>query len=325
VSSIRGTYSTAFRAPSVGELYSGNSDDFQSVTDPCDTSQGTRSPEEDANCRADGIADDFEDIRTQLRAIVGGNENLEPETANTFTVGAVFEPKMLPGLAFTVDYWNISLDNAIQAKSGAVILSDCYAQADRVTESCDQIIRNSDGLIIRIDDTLQNIGGLDTAGVDFGVRYSHTTPYGMFRHGLRGNWLQNYSEIQPDDRVVDGKGVYDLGVFPAFKFNFSSQWTLNEFGGGINVRYIDSFIECEDNDCSVDGAIQRDVSANVTADIFAAYTLKSSIGTSRLSIGINNALNQDPAVIFNGSTATSDPESYDFLGRYFYARFSQTY
>jgi iron complex outermembrane receptor protein len=51
---VRGTYSTAFRAPSIGELFSGQADAFPGVEDPCDTSDG---PITDPNARANCISD----------------------------------------------------------------------------------------------------------------------------------------------------------------------------------------------------------------------------------------------------------------------------
>lgn len=332
--SIRGTYSTAFRAPSIGALFSGQSDAFPNVTDPCDTSMGPRSPAEQANCAADGLPDDYVDDRTQIRAREGGNPNLEPETAKILTAGAVYEPHMVPGLAFTIDYFNVEVDNAIAAKGASLLLSNCY-EADTAVDrqDCDTIIRDpSTGFITNIIDTATNIGGNETSGVDFSVRYQHNTTVGLFRHNLEGTWLQKYDAILPT-RTVVGRGVYDLGVFPEWKFNFATQWAKDNLSAGLNARYIHSFRECEDDDCRVGEdftdenpePLSREVDFNVTGDVFLSYSTKTDMGMTRVTVGMNNVLNQDPAVIFNGFLATSDASTYDFLGRYVYARLVQSF
>jgi iron complex outermembrane recepter protein len=336
--SVRGTYSTAFKAPSIGQLFSGQSDSFPAVTDPCDTSMGDPSPIQQANCAAQGVPDDYQDDRVQIRSRVGGNPDLEPETAKIFTAGAVYEPHFLPGFAATVDYFNINITNSIQRATASVILSSCYSQENPPENCSDLVVRDPDtGFIIYIVDLQTNIGGAATAGVDFNFRYEHMTNVGRFRHNLEGTWLQKYNETQADGRVVEGKGVYDLGVFPNWKFNFSTIWGLDRYGAGLNLRFINGFQECEDNDCNseprtyidendVEQTVQpRDVESYATADLFTSYTLRSGAGTSKFTLGINNLFNTPPAIIYNGFLATSDASTYDFLGRYFYARFVQTF
>jgi outer membrane receptor protein involved in Fe transport len=331
---VRGTYSTAFRAPSIGDLFAGNADNFPLVDDPCDTSGGPRTGTADANCSADGIADDFEDIRSQQRSIVGGNPEVEEETAVIYTAGLVYEPKFLEGLGLTVDYFWMEIDNAIQSTGAGIILDNCYNQSDRT--DCDKIERDpGTGLIVVITDTQTNTGSTKTAGVDFQVRYDWARPgMGRLRHNFEGTWLQKYNDRQPDGRLIKGKGIYDIGVFPEWKANFSTLWGLQNYGAGVNVRYIGSFKECQDDSCDTylkegspdfDPSLSRDVDANFTADVFASYEVKSPLGMSRLTLGVNNVLDQDPSVVFNGFLGTSDASTYDFLGRYYYLRYMQSY
>ncbi|ACY15811.1 TonB-dependent receptor plug domain-containing protein [Haliangium ochraceum] len=335
---VRGTYSTAFRAPAISDLYSGVVDGFPPVTDPCDVSQGSRSDNVQANCSADGVPDNYVDSRTQIRTLGGGNEDLQPETAKVFTVGAVYEPKFVEGLALTLDYFDIAVDNAISSLGAGLILSSCYSLAPEERKYCELIDRNPDTNFLNvINDTAINVGGNETRGLDFNVRYTQNTDIGSFRYNLEGTRLFQFDSIEADGSVIEGLGVYDLGVFPTWRGNLGLMWGLDEWGAGTNVRYIHSFVECENDDClrgtTADGGprgegidvYEREVSANVTADLFGTYTLESSVGTSRLTLGVNNVLDQRPAIIYNGFLATSDASTYDFLGRYFYARFVQQF
>jgi outer membrane receptor protein involved in Fe transport len=75
---LRGVASTAFRAPTVDELFGGKSPSFNQITHPASS-------------------------HTQAEVTVGGNELLTPEEADIMTLGVVLEPDFIPGLSLTVD------------------------------------------------------------------------------------------------------------------------------------------------------------------------------------------------------------------------------
>jgi iron complex outermembrane recepter protein len=327
----RGTYSTAFRAPSIGELYAGQADAFPRVSDPCNTSNGpTTDPNIRANCVEDlkGRADGFVDLRQQLPTLVGGNTLLQPETATVWTGGLVYEPPFIEGLDVSVDYFNIEIVDALQQAGSTILLANCYNLPPDQRSDCDKIERSpTTGEIVRIVDTQTNIGGTKTDGIDFSINYEHAYPeVGRFRHSLEGTWLHSFDAVFPT-RTIEGVGVFDLGVFPRWKFNAATMWGFRGFGVGVNARYIHGFKECRGNDCAQEDAnnLDRPIDYNVTGDVFTSYSLKSPAGTSTLTLGINNVTDQDPPVIYNGFAATSDSNTYDFMGRYLYARLVQLF
>jgi iron complex outermembrane recepter protein len=338
---FRGTYSTAFRAPSIGELFSGEGDSFQSATDPCDTNQGME-PVTDPilleNCTRElgrnpngpdtsDPNDDFTDTRTQMPTRVGGNPDLDAETAKVWTTGIVYEPPFLEGLGISVDYFNVKIRDAIQQATASVLLGNCYTLENE--SDCEKIIRSeTTGEIIEMRDLERNIGGNDTDGIDFNVNYEHSYPdIGRFRHNLEGTWLNEFTNSYPS-RVVEGVGVYDLGVYPRWKFNFTTIWGLRGVGLGFNTRYIHGYRECTAaNNCNQEGVamLDHDVDANITADVFASYAVTSPAGTTSLTVGVNNIADQEPPLIYNGFLANSDSFTYDLLGRFFYARLTQAF
>ena len=327
---LRGTYSTAFRAPSVAEMYLGTSDGFPMVSDPCSTvdeagSDRVLTAEQQAHCAEQGVPSGHKDSRAQLHAVIGGNDKLDPETATTMTAGLVYTPSFLEGLSMTLDYYNVSIKNAISTMGADILLSSCYSQAD--SEYCDKIIRDTQTSLIKdINDTLTNIGGADTSGIDFSVGYRLATSAGRFGFGLNGTWLEKYNVTLPNGRTIEGKGVYDLGVNPDIKANATIRWSLDEFGAGMNVRFIGSFEECENDDCTIDDVKRRDVESNTTMDLYSSYVFNvmDGMGDSALSIGVNNVLDTQPSVIYNGFLGTSDASAYDFVGRYVYLRLTQS-
>ena len=325
---VRGTYSTAFRAPSVGELYAGKADDFPAAVDPCDTSDGPLTdPVAIRRCGEQMAPTDAEFGTSQQRAVIGGNDKLEAETAKVFTAGIVFEPPPVKGLSLTLDYFNIKIDDAIQALGAQVVLANCYSRD--IQEDCDKIHRDPqlNYAIDFVEDSLINVGGTRTDGLDFAIAYDHKTPgSNHFRHQLEGQYLRSV-ELDNTFQVLQGVGYYDLGVYPKWKANYSTVWDRKGVNAGFNVRYIGGFKECPDNDCNTpeNRPMARDVDLNITGDVFGGYTVKTAAGVTRLTVGVNNVTDQKPSLIYIGFAGDSDASTYDFMGRYFYARLSQLF
>jgi iron complex outermembrane recepter protein len=335
---LRGTYSTAFRAPNVSELFSGLTDSFPPAVDPCDTTPPdsdepiTLDPEVARNCADAGVPADASFGTSQQRSRVGGNAALQEETAKVFTAGVVFEPPAVKGLAFTLDYFNIDIENAIQRLGAQVILTNCYARSNQ--DYCKLIERNPNlGQSIQsIDDATKNVGGTATSGVDFSVSYDRAYGFGRMRHSLEGTYLRSF-EIDNTLQTLNAKGNFDFGVFPTVKTNFTTTWAKDGLSAGFNLRFVSSFDECEDANCNgldeVDEATRkmktRTVDSNITTDVFAGYSMKSKMGVTSLSLGVNNVLDQDPPLIYNGFAGDSDASTYDFIGRFVYARMSQQF
>ncbi len=328
----RGTYSTAFRAPAVGELFQGKADNFPSAEDPCDTeplSLGgdtkTLSPIEAKRCAEQMVPADASFGTGQQRSIIGGNTKLEAETANVITAGVVFEPPQVKGLALTVDYWNVSIDKAIQALGATAILSNCYTRD--IQSYCDQVFRDpQQGYAIDyIDDPVSNVGGTDTSGMDFAVVYDAKIPNaGRLRTQVEAQYLFKYN-LDNTIQVLHGLGNYDLGVYPRIKGNLSMAWSHpSGVGAGLNVRLVGSYDECDGDDCN-GGELARTVETWYKGDLYASYGFKNAAGRTQLTVGVNNILDRDPSLIYVGFAGDSDASTYDYMGRFFYGRLSHAF
>jgi outer membrane receptor protein involved in Fe transport len=329
---LRGTYSTAFRAPSVNELFRGKTDNNPSVEDPCDTKPkslrgGTKtlSPTEMEKCAAAGVPANAAFGTNQQREVNSGNSSLEAETAKVITAGIVVEPPQVKGLGFTIDYWNVDISNAIQALNSNVILPNCYVQG--IDAYCQRIHRlaSQGGAIDYIDNPQSNVGGTSTSGLDTAITYDHQFgSAGRFREQLEGQYLFKYN-LDNSFQIIHGRGVYDLGVFPKYKANFSTAWQHPMgIGGGFNFRFVGSYKECKQNDCN-HGQARRDVDSWYKVDLYGTYAFKNAAGRTSISAGVNNLLNRNPSLIYIGFAGDSDAATYDYLGRFFYARLSQMF
>ena len=126
---FRATYSTAFRAPSINELYLGQSETAPVATDPC-AALSTASPQLRAQCVATGVPTAGSgDNGLQELARQGGNPKLQAETAHILTAGIVLQPRAVRDLSITVDYYNVYLDNMVSTIGVPAILAGCYPGA----------------------------------------------------------------------------------------------------------------------------------------------------------------------------------------------------
>jgi outer membrane receptor protein involved in Fe transport len=329
---VRGTYSTAFRAPAIGALFGGRFENFPAAADPCDTTPPgsggvpiALDPAIAARCASEGVPVDASFNTAQQREFGGGNAELEAETAKVITAGVVFEPPQAKGLAFTVDYWNVDISQAIQSLGSSIILSNCYTR--QIQSYCDRIHRDpQQGYAIDfIENPISNVGGTATSGLDVAVAYGYKLGNaGRLRSQLETQYLFKYN-LDNTIQVLHGRDNYDLGVYPKLKANLSTAWQhMSGAGAGLNLRYVGGYRECEDNNCN-GGATARDVSRWYKADLFGSYTFKSTAGKTTLTAGVNNVLDRNPALIYSGFAGDSDASTYDYFGRFFYARMSQLF
>lgn len=331
---MRGTVTTAFRTPSVAELYQGQADSIPNVSDPCSTIRGNLdNPTVAANCAADGYAAGVPDDSVQLRSRIGGSPDLEPETADTFTLGLVLEDQLVKGLTASIDYYEIEIDQAIESVGAGIILASCYQQDASNRRFCDRIQRDGAGFITRIVDLESNVGGFRAEGIDLGLKYrSPGFGFGRLGAGIDGTLLLDLTQIQADGFEQSYVGNYDQaagstpGANPRYRLSAFLRWALDPFNAGVNFRYLPSFDECEGGACKVDSVerpIQRTVDDYFYMDVFAGVNLRSSYGTTSLTVGMNNATDATPPYIANGFLAESDAATYDYAGRSFYLRLTQ--
>jgi iron complex outermembrane recepter protein len=108
-----------------------------------------------------------------VKQILGGNPAVQPEEADTITYGFVFQPSWLQGAAFTMDYYDIKIAEAISTIGAQNIVNYCYEQK----LFCEQIDFGSGGtgrpgdVIESVDNTTINVGAARTRGIDYELSY----------------------------------------------------------------------------------------------------------------------------------------------------------
>jgi iron complex outermembrane receptor protein len=344
---LRGTFSTAFRSPTISELYLGQGETAPAATDPCNFGPGT-DPVLVSQCVATGVgAGGSGDTGNQELAHVGGNPALRPETAEIFTAGVVIQPQAVRDLSIAVDYYNVYVDNLIGTIGVPAILAGCYpgSSGPSYQPYCDRITRSSAGRILFVNDLNDNVGQLRTDGIDLAVRYALPSPVGRFALLFDGTWLHKFDRtlvLATGNQTLHAKGNYDLGgqafggPLPEYKFNLGANWRLGGLSAGGILRYVGTFDECSTPPpdlisagglCNSDNPniVHRQVGSNVTVDLNASYSLGNPAGRTLFLVGVNNVFDKAPQYVYSAVLANSDPTIYDYVGRFVYGRIQHTF
>ncbi|BBN80899.1 TonB-dependent receptor [Pseudoalteromonas sp. A25] len=308
---FRGTSSTAFRAPSTSDLFLGASASSPEVTDPC-ASNPTQF------CLADGVpASGFTPIGDQLSSTLGGNTELQPEEADIVTFGLVYSPEFVEGLSFTVDYWDIELTNAITQIGEQLILNKCASEGTY----CDKISRYTSGPLLGnssdIDNRTVNVGGIDSSGIDFNLRYATDTAFGALTFNLDSTRYDTYDITQADGSVVENAGWYyengGDGNFPEWKTNVDIRLAKDDWSAGYAIRYIGESEEPFGDPAEGEPA-SRMVDSQVIHDVRFSYFFDNFTTT----IGVDNVFDEDPPYAATGFNDNTDPRTYNTTGRHVY-------
>ncbi len=335
---LRGGYSVAIRAPSLADLFVGQSVSNQNVTsDPCDIQSsfrtGANAAKVQALCAAQAAAAGSASY-TYNGGVVsipiqsGGNSLLRPETANTWSVGAVVSP--VHALNIAVDYYNINIAGAIASLSPNQILSDCYGPAANPTFSpansfCGRVQRDpSTGTISLLTSGTFNFNTIKLDGIDTQVDYHFDLSAlglpdnaGRISVGTVISYL-NHFVVTPSDgtgpvdyagKVTDALVTSDgenLYTHPHWKVNSALTYERGPFAGTLRWRYIGSMANLDLPGAGVPAMNYFDIDGHY------AFTKRLTV-----SAGINNLADQSPPFISTLELRT-DAATYDVIGRTWY-------
>ena len=328
---VRGTWSEAFRAPSLTELFSGNSDAFPPLTDPCNG--GAAANPNLPGCA--GIPASYQQPNSQIRITTGGNANLEAEEAESFTYGFVYSPEQLDGLSITFDVFDIEVDNAVSSVGAQTILNACAETGETL---CSLITRGSGGNVVDLFNGQINLGGQTTSGFDYNVAYNFETEYGDFRVNWDGTYIDERSLIVVDpvsgtsETFNDAGQAGDRDVVPRLRTNLSLTWNYDDWTANWLMRYIGNTTElcqidggeldqqlCSDpvDPTAEEGNSFNELEAMAYHDVSLGYAVNDNL---RITVGVNNLFNTDPEVSYSTFANSFDPSMYEIPGQFFYSR-----
>jgi len=143
---IRANMAETVRAPAVTELFLPRVETNSFAADPCQDTNLENGPNpavRQANCAAEGIPTDFKSDAgvASRQGIRGGNPNLLNERAESKNVGIVYSPSYVDGLTLSIDWVEISIEDAIVQFTLTDIMEACYDGTDYPNKFCDSFTR----------------------------------------------------------------------------------------------------------------------------------------------------------------------------------------
>ena len=333
---FRGVYQRAVRAPSVFELFQAGDTGFPLYFDPCATSTpfGGNTPDAAtiAACNAqfasfgqvypNATGGGFIQTNAQFEAISFGNPNLEEESSNTFTVGAVVSPSFFSGFTLSADYYNINVANAINTRfvggspfgfggaDGALNL--CIAQGgvrlvNDPSDPCFGVVRTATGDASVIFSDQANTSNLSTKGLDVSVDYRHDLgSFGDVQFKITATRLLNFTV---DGLDLTGSNSGTGTAFPKWRANLRTIYSFGPFAITGNTQFIDGVLD------GAGGSGGPPVPKQLYQDISATYDLNEHY---QFQFGINNLSNNQPPLFNSNTQSNTDPAQYDVIGRFFF-------
>jgi outer membrane receptor protein involved in Fe transport len=331
---FRASYQQAVRAPNVIDLFQAQGfnlfdldDDLCDFTDPAGDGTGGSAcigsnPWQVNAAQANSGA--LKSPAGQYNYLQGGNPDLDPEEAETFTVGFVATPTFIPGLSVSVDYYDIDITKAITTVGASVTMQLCYLEGD--ADACNRIVRNQNGQLWvgtgNVIDTNVNIGGVSTSGVDIAAAYGFDIGnMGSLNMSMNGTWLESldYDPIGQAFAEYECVGKYGndcLTPTPEWRHRARLSWATPVDALELNAtwRYMGSV----DLDTGATGRVDSTLDAQNYFDLAGTW---GATDYATFRFGVNNVLDDDPPLSASvGTTGNNNtyPQSYDALGRYIF-------
>jgi outer membrane receptor protein involved in Fe transport len=271
---------------------------------------------------------------SQLSQSQGGNPDLRPEKADTYSIGVTLTPERVQRFTASVDYWNVKLEDGVGTLPAKLILN-CPFTGDPVF--CSQLVRQPATFSLQgasvagggyIVQTSQNIAAGETTGVDVQGNYR----FDFARRGSLSFTLAGVYMLDQKSTPYQGAHTYDCtGLFgitcqtvnPVWRHVFRATWqTPSRVSVTGSWRY---FAEVKEDNNDSDPTLHNSafsgydpfnakIGAQNYFDLFASYQFKKF----EVRGGINNITDKDPPFLGSEIVAGGAPNTYgtyDIFGR----------
>jgi iron complex outermembrane recepter protein len=338
---LRGSYQRAVRAPSIFELYQPRlqGDAYFDEGEPCSVGSPERTStyqaQVEAVCVAQGLPPDLLPTYFIYEAfpLDGGNPDLEPERATTYTAGIVLQPTfesvLFDDVQLTFDWYQIELDNAVEYIGATEAIKNCYDPRYNPDFSpgnfwCSTFGRDpSTGEIIGAQSTYWNLASVSTSGIDTQLQWSFPAGPGRLSISWFVSWIASY-QVQlvprgPTDEFAGTVGGLG-GSWPDWKWNLHLRYSVGGASFGARWRYVDSMADGGRYPPGIDVPRYDVVVPHYDYfDLEASYEFRvGALDGLLLRAGVENLTDRDPPIFPSWSVANTDASQYDVLGRRFF-------
>jgi iron complex outermembrane receptor protein len=330
---VRASAAQGFRAPTLYENllpFTAGNNTNGNYSDPLRCPGGKPNP-----AATFPVDQDQAECNIQLPAANGGDPKLKPEKSTQWSLGVVFAPTGT--FSGSLDYWNIKIDDAIQALSEQSVLNNPAQFADyyyRFDPIKNPELLNGNDIPATINDPRlikgstnpnyplafvylprANTAQFFASGVDLNLQYRfRIADVGSFNVNYDGTYVLTHGYQYALQNKVSDNGVYqDYGPTPRYRHSATLAFSRGAWGASVTDNFTLHYVDYDD------GTGSRDVASYNTWD--AQVTWKG-IKNLDLGLGVKNLLDQDPP---SSRTTLNFQTGYDAqftnpLGRTFYAR-----
>ncbi|MFN3228514.1 MAG: TonB-dependent receptor domain-containing protein [Asticcacaulis sp.] len=346
---FRVTKAKSVRTPNLSEV-TGISQTFGIVNDPC-VNYGTSSNATlKANCAAAGIPANYDPpqvVQQSVSGLVGGNDKLKPEEAETLTLGVVFNgsqfeaaPSWLAPLTVTLDRFKIDTTNLINTIGRQEIADLCYTTAGagrdfycaKLQRGANVAVPGANYVLSSVDDQLQNLASLEIAGYDFEAGYSARVAdiipgADLGRLSVTSTWTfyDKASRVPlPGAKSIDmlgaaGGSTSDQGWIKR-QGTTAFNWSLDK----VKVNWTTRFIGEAKSSPTAANAVT--IKAHVYHDMQVRYAFGEQL---EVYGGVSNVFDKKPPFFPFGQSGTQAldtvPAYYDVFGRSAYVGFKSRF
>jgi iron complex outermembrane receptor protein len=301
---VRGTYSRDVRAANLGERFDRTGGAI-SVRDP-------RKPTTAPN--------------VPVTLVQGGNPEVDPEEADTYTAGFIYRPGWLEGFDVSVDWLSVNVEGSIEQFLAQDIVDACYVRND--ADQCANITFDATGEFDIVNQTYQNVSKAKISGVDVEMGYSRNVEIfgGGERLGVRlfASYLDENSTTNSQGVKTDRAGQVNTFALPEWKATASFSYSRGPFRSFLQLRYIGGGIYDTQNGIGTNNWMVADNDVGSIAYVDARLAWDMEIGDSSVELygSGTNLFDRDPPVIPSYTAASASPAQfnaglYDVLGRRF--------
>jgi iron complex outermembrane receptor protein len=337
---LRGTYSTGFRAPNLGELF-GLTQFGATLTDPCGptghpvVAGGPNPSALEVACRAQGVPVGFQQANPQIITFTGGNAELQPEESRSYTGGIVYRAGWAEGrtgidqLAFEFTYYKHKISGAVQARDLVALLNSCLAGGGTAGPTCAPFHRISSGDLAPPQNFLDNLGEIRTDGVDAKINWnSGQLSFGHLSAAIQATRVNDYKAVDIDGNVARRQVGVEVNnsAIPRIRANAQLGWGVRGIEVSWGLRYLSSVTEsCGDAivtpvpGCANETTL-HDLGSVLYHDVQLSWTNPFSVKGLSVELGVNNVFGKEPPLCFSCTLNGYDAGTYDLPGAFWNAR-----
>ena len=344
---FRGGQQRSIRAPNVIELFAPEEGAGLTIyQDPCDEGSGLlQTAEQQAFCNAWGAPTGFVQVNGTVSALRNSNAGLDPEVADTWTAGFVYQPTALSNneFAITADYYNIDVADAIALYGGGADhnVTLCFLSQNLNSEFCSNVQRGFTGNVNPIKSRMTNVSVKKVSGVD--LQMDVAFDLGSMPGRMNVFFLSTYqfdNGFQPTDVLPYMECAGKFGVpcggeiagtaSARLQSNTRFTWRNGPYQVALNWRWIEGMEDARIERLAAFGIPTEKLIASIPpeaistpdynyVDISGVWQINDS---TTLRIGFDNVFAKEPPLMGDAQIqSNTEPGTYDVLGRRVWVNF----